>query len=156
MARNRERTPWLDATEMAAWLAFIETVGDLQYALDNDLKEAVAMSTGDYQVLVYLSESPERSMRMCDLAARLNLTPSGLTRRLDGLVREGSVRRRQSPDDRRVQLAELTADGYRRLVEAAPHHVESVRRRFIDRLTRAQLVSLAAAFTSIQKGLIEV
>ena len=51
---------------------------------------------GDYQVLVYLSEADDHAMRMCDLAARLQLSPSGLTRRLDGLVRGGLVERRPS------------------------------------------------------------
>ena len=144
---------WLNPTEMAAWRAFIETIGDLQYQLDADLKEATGLVAGDYQVLVYLSESPDRCLRMCDLASRLNLTPSGLTRRLDGLVKDGSVRRRPSPDDRRVQLAELTDDGYARLVDAAPHHVRSVRERFVDRLDDRQLNALASAFASIKKGL---
>lgn len=153
MAKKTSETPWLDETEMSAWLSFIETIGDLQYRLDVDLKDATGLSSGDYQVLVYLSESPDRSMRMCDLANRLNLTPSGLTRRLDGLVKDGSVRRRPSPDDRRVQLAELTAAGYRRLVDAAPYHVRSVRDRFIDRLTVEQLRALAASFSAIKEGL---
>ena len=155
MSRSDEKTNWLNKTEMSAWLAFIETIGDLQYSLESDLREAVDMSSGDYQVLVYLSESPDRRTRMCDLASRLNLTPSGLTRRLDGLVKDGSVTREVSTEDRRVQLAVLTTQGYRRLVAAAPHHVASVRKRFIDRLTTEQMKHLAAAFGSIRGGLSE-
>ncbi len=60
---------------------------------------------------MFLSEADGRAMRMCDLAARLQLSPSGLTRRLDGLVRAGVVERRPSETDRRVMLAVLTAEG---------------------------------------------
>ena len=155
MSRTDEKTNWLNKTEMAAWISFIETIGDLQYSLDSDLRESSDMTSGDYQVLVYLSESPDRRTRMCDLAAQLNLTPSGLTRRLDGLVKEGSVTREVSNEDRRVQLAVLTPQGYRKLVAAAPIHVASVRHRFIDRLTTEQMKHLAAAFTSIREGLSE-
>jgi DNA-binding MarR family transcriptional regulator len=155
MSRTDEKTNWLNKTEMAAWISFIETIGDLQYSLDSDLRESCDMTSGDYQVLVYLSESPDRRTRMCDLAARLNLTPSGLTRRLDGLVKEGSVTREVSTEDRRVQLAVLTPQGHRKLAAAAPLHVASVRHRFIDRLTTEQMKHLAAAFTSIREGLSE-
>lgn len=147
-------THWLDAIEMAAWRYFIETHGDLTTALESDLAPT-GFTLGDYQVLVYLSEAPDRSMRMCDLADILQLSPSGLTRRLDGLVRTGSVERRSSDVDRRVMLAVITSDGIRRLQEAAPIHVESVRRRFIDRLTRDELRCLASAFRKIQHGLAE-
>lgn len=153
MPRAEEKTQWLNKTEMAAWVSFIETIGDLQYSLDADLRESSDMSAGDYQVLVYLSEAPDRRLRMCDLASQLNLTPSGLTRRLDGLVKEGSVTREVSTEDRRVQLAVLTAQGYRKLVVAAPRHVASVRKRFIDRLTTEQMKHMAAAFESIREGL---
>ena len=74
---------------MAAWRTYAETVVDLNAALEADLAPH-GLTLGDYQVLVYLSEADDHAMRMCDLAARLQLSPSGLTRRLDGLVRPGS------------------------------------------------------------------
>lgn len=143
---------WLDPTEMAAWRAYVETVGALSTALDADLVPT-GLSLGDYQVLVYLSEATDRRTRMCDLAALLQLSPSGLTRRLDGLVSAGLVTREGSPHDRRVMLAVLTDDGMRALEAAAPVHVASVRRRMIDRLTPDQLRTLADAFTTIRAGL---
>ena len=73
---------------------------------------------------------------MCDLAGKLQLSPSGLTRRLDGLVKAGWVERTPSETDRRVMLAVLTPAGFDKLVEAAPVHVESVRRHMIDLLDR--------------------
>jgi DNA-binding MarR family transcriptional regulator len=145
-------TRWLDQREMAAWRSYVETNEDLIAALESDLTPA-GLTLGDYQVLVYLSEADSGSMRMCDLAARLQLSPSGLTRRLDGLVRAGCVRRRGSDADRRVMLAELTPEGVALLERTAPIHVDSVRRRVIDLLDAGELDALASVFTKIRAAL---
>src|SRR5262245_12616250 len=126
-----ERVEWLSPDEMLAWRSYVETNADLMAALERDLA-TTGLDLGDYQVLVFLSETPERALRMCDLAARLQLSPSGLTRRLDGLVRASLVARRPSDSDRRVMLAALTPKGLRALEASAPLHVASVRRRMID------------------------
>ncbi len=145
-------TQWLSAAEMRAWRAYIGTFSDLSAALEADLvREGVDL--GDYQVLVFLSEAPNRSMRMCDLAQHLALSPSGLTRRLDGLVKTGAVERQASHDDRRVMMAVLTDDGFATLERVAPHHVESVRRRIFDRLDADQVAALESIFTAIGTGL---
>lgn len=143
---------WLDDAQQAAWRAFIETVGDLTAALDADLM-ATGLNLGDYQVLVYLSEAEAGNMRMCDLADALRLSPSGLTRRLDGLVRDGLVERQGSPADRRVMLAVLTEAGWARLREVAPLHVASVRRRLFDHLDDDQVAAMASTFRAIAAGL---
>ena len=147
-----EATRWLTATEMGAWRGFVETYADLVTALETDLV-GTGLTLGDYQVLVYLSEANDHSMRMCDLAAMLQLSPSGLTRRLDGLVNAGLVARRGSEADRRVMLAQLTAMGMSRLEAAAPTHVESVRRRMIDLLDDDELRAMAGAFEKIRRHL---
>lgn len=147
-------TPWLDETEMDAWRAYVETFVDLGAALEADLA-VHGLTMGDYQVLVHLSESDDRSMRMCDLAALLQLSPSGLTRRLDGLVRGGLVERRTSSEDRRVMLAVLTDHGLRALKRAAPTHVRSVRHRVIDRVQRRDLAAMARIFQAVRTGLDE-
>lgn len=144
---------WLDATEMTAWRAFIETSHDVVAALDADLQQAFGMTLGDYEVLVFLSEAPGRQMRMCDLAARLHLSPSGLTRRLDGLVRDGFVARVPSDHDRRVLLAALTDSGMEHIETAAPFHVESVRQRLLDPLTRTQIEQLGEIFLAVRRRL---
>ena len=90
---------------------------------------------------------------MCDLAVRLQLSPSGLTRRLDGLVRSSLVERRGSDSDRRVMLAALTAKGLRMLEDSAPVHVASVRRRMIDLLDEHELEVIAGVFQKIRTGL---
>jgi DNA-binding MarR family transcriptional regulator len=153
MARATNTAPrWLDATEMAAWRTYVETSTDLAGALEVDLAPT-GLVPGDYQVLVHLSEADEHAIRMCDLAGMLQLSPSGLTRRLDGLVRAGWVERRPSDTDRRVMLAVLTAAGFDKLVEAAPLHVESVRRRMIDLITVDELRAIASAFGKIRAAL---
>lgn len=139
---------------MAAWRAFIETIGDLTNALEKDLADH-GLNMGDYQVLVYLSEAETRSMRMCDLADVLQLSPSGLTRRLDGLVKGGLVERQPSPLDGRVMMAVLTDSGHRVLAETAPAHVESVRRHIFDHLDTGQVDAMATIFRAIADGLVD-
>lgn len=143
---------WLDENEQRAWRAYVECVGDLFTAFENDLTE-FGLTMGDYQVLVYLSEADDQALRMCDLARRLQLSPSGLTRRLDGMVKAGWVRRQNSQFDRRVMLAELTDAGRTALDDAAPGHVASVRRHLIDRLDRHQVQVMAEIFTAVGDGL---
>jgi len=137
---------------MRAWRTFVETYGDLVAAIERDLTDH-GITLGDYQVLVYLSEAEERSMRMCDLADRLQLSPSGLTRRLDGLVSSGHVTREPSTQDRRVMMAQLTDTGFEALRAGAPSHVESVRRHIFDHLDDSQVDAMASIFAAIGAGL---
>lgn len=143
------RTKWLSPAEMKAWRGFIEVVGRLNIDLEADLTRH-RLTMGDYQVLVYLSESEDHRMRMCDLADMLNLTPSGMTRRLDGLVKHGLVSRERSEKDRRVMLGVLTDKGYEKLKSVAPEHVASVRERFIDRLSPRQIETIGEIFETLR------
>src|SRR5436309_7378642 len=96
---------------MRAWRALIGATTGLLATLDNELQAAHGLSLGDYEVLVHLSEAPHRALRMSDLALRLHLSPSGITRRVDGLVRAGLVERRRCPTDGRGSNAVLTDEG---------------------------------------------
>lgn len=145
----RPVTRWLDPDEMRAWRAFVDAQAAVTAGTEADLMAAHGLSAGEYGVLVTLSESPDDGARMCDLAAALHLSPSGLTRRIDAMVRSGLVRREPSPEDRRVMRAVLTPEGRERLERAAPDHVASVRRHFVDRLSSAQLGALADALRAI-------
>jgi DNA-binding MarR family transcriptional regulator len=145
------RPQWLDDEEMRAWRGLIEVFGDLRAALEGDLVAGFGIDGGDYEVLVNLSEAPDQRLRMCDLAARLHLSPSGLTRRLDGLVSAGYVARQPSSADRRVSLAVLTEQGRATLEAAAPVHVEGVRRHFVDHLSRTQVRQLGSAFDALRR-----
>jgi DNA-binding MarR family transcriptional regulator len=143
---------WLGDDEMAAWRSFVEAHDDLISAIEGDLAPS-GLTLGDYQVLVYLTEAQEQRMRMCDLADMLQLSPSGLTRRLDGLVKAGWVERRSSDADRRVMLAGLTDAGRDQLAAAAPGHVASVRARMIDVLDADDHAAIARAFQKIRAAL---
>lgn len=142
----------LSDVEMAAWRTFIETHNDLINALESDLA-AIGLTLGDYQVLVTLSEADNKAMRMCDLANVLQLTPSGATRRLDGLVKAGWVERRNSEADRRVMLAMLTPAGWDKLHTAFVPHVRSVRTHLVDLLDPSELQALAAIFAKVRAHL---
>jgi DNA-binding MarR family transcriptional regulator len=145
-------TTWLSASEMRAWRNFIESVSTMTAALESDLVP-FGLTMGDYEVLVRLSEAEGQRLRMCDLANALQLSPSGLTRRLDGLVTAGLVERVASPSDRRVMFAALTPAGDARLAEAAPDHVASVRNRFLKGLTKAQVRALGDIFEIVRANL---
>jgi DNA-binding MarR family transcriptional regulator len=145
-------TTWLSASEMRAWRNFIEAVNTMVPALERDLLP-FGLTMGDYEVLVRLSEADDQQMRMCDLAIVLQLSPSGLTRRLDGLVSTGLVERVASPADRRVMFAALTDAGQAKLAEAAPDHVASVRDRFFKGLTRDQIRVIGEVFATVRANL---
>ena len=145
-------TRWLNETEMLAWRSFITTSGDLIRTIENDL-EPFGLDFGDYQLLVMLSEAPGHRLRMCDLADTLRLSRSGLTRRMQGVVKAKLVVRTQNKEDARSANAQLTPKGMALLKRAAPHHVESVRRQMIDLLTEPEARAIGSAFTKIAKHL---
>jgi len=147
-------TKWLNPAEMAAWRTYIETSGDLLRAIEKDLAP-FGLDRGDYQLLAMLSEAPDQRLRMCDLADSLRLTRSGLTRRMDGVLKKKLVARIQSEEDGRAAYASLTSKGFELLKQVAPEHLESVRRLMIDLLSPAEIKAIATAFGKISKNLAE-
>ena len=140
---------WLSESEMDAWRTLVTVSTGLMATLDNELQAEHRMSLGDYEVLVHLSEAPDHAIRMSELATRLHLSPSGMTRRIDGLVRNCLVERRPCPSDRRGSNAVLTDRGLEVLRAAAPTHVRGVRAHFVDRLDAGQLAGLVSALSAI-------
>lgn len=140
---------WLDELEEHAWRGLLDCHTRLVDRLDADLQASQGLALADYEVLVILSEAPDHRIRMRELAGRLNLSPSGATRRVDGLVAAGLAERVPCVDDRRGSYATLTDAGERRLRSAAPDHVRHVRRHFLDHVDRQQLAMLAAAFDAV-------
>lgn len=141
-------TDWLSESEQHSWRNFIMTVHDLMAALEADLGPH-GLTMGDYEVLVWLSEAEQNRMRMCDLAGALQLSPSGLTRRLDGMVKNGWVERASCESDRRVMWAHLTASGLAKMKAVAPDHVASVRHHVLDPLGPDGVVQLGEIFGRI-------
>ena len=145
-------TQWLSPAEMAAWRTYIETTGDLMRAIEKDLAP-FGLDRGDYQLLAMLSEAPDQRLRLCDLADSLRLTRSGLTRRMEGVLKKKLVARIQSEEDGRVAFAHITPKGFDLLKTAAPKHLESVRRLMVDLLTPTEIKAVASAFGKISANL---
>jgi DNA-binding MarR family transcriptional regulator len=110
----------------------------------SDLLERHGLTLNDYEVLLHLAHAPGRRLRRIDLAERILLTPSGITRLLAGLERIGYVDRAACEGDARVIYAVLTDAGYGKLREAAPTHIDGIRSLFGERFSEAELESLAA------------
>ena len=106
-----------------------------------------------YEILVVLSDSPQRTLRMSELARLTRSSPSRLSHAVARLEAKGWVHRRDCPQDKRGQLAELSAEGFEALEEAAPGHVETVRQHLFDVLTPAQVHQLHAISEAIASGL---
>ena len=140
---------WLTEPEMLAWRGLVRSTTGLLAVLDNELQAEHGLTLGDYEVLVHLSEGPDQAVRMSELADRLHLSPSGITRRIDGLVKSGLVERRPCSNDRRGSNAVLTPLGLKTLRTAAPTHVRGVRQYFVDRLSANELGQLASALSAI-------
>lgn len=135
--------------ELDAWQALLHAHHQVTTALDAELRAEHDLTFGDYDVLVRLARAPERSLRMTELARRVMISPSGLTRVVDGLVKEGLVARQRNAKDARVVFAQLTEQGLARVRKAAQTHLRGIRQHFTGRLTAAQLRNVAAALQVI-------
>jgi DNA-binding MarR family transcriptional regulator len=134
---------WLSADEQVIWRNFITACGSLLAAVDGQLQRDSGMPLAYYEILVRLSESPSRSLRMTQLAEASSSSKSRVSHAVARLEERGWVRRTDCPTDRRGQIAELTDEGFAALSAAAPGHVEQVRRSLFDPLSAEQLRQLA-------------
>ena len=152
----RNATPalsrWLNPAEMKAWRRYIVASRRLLDALDIDLSRH-DLSMPDYEILAQLSDAPERRMRMSELADVAMLSRSRLSHRMKVMEKAGWVKREACPADKRGYFAVMTTKGWKAIVAAAPDHVESVRHRFIDHLSKADQVALAGIFEKVEKAL---
>jgi DNA-binding MarR family transcriptional regulator len=142
-------TTKLTDTELRAWQALLHAHHDVTDRLDTDLRDQHGLTFSQYDVLLRLARAPNRSLRMSDLAERVLLSPSGLTRLVDRLVDDGLVSRDTSPEDARVTLARLTARGQERLRQAARTHLQGIREHFTGRLSKTQLRNVSSALETI-------
>ena len=125
---------WLSDEQQAAWRPFVALLLRLPAALDAELQKDAGITQFDYLVLSALSETPGRTLRMSELAATANSSMSRLSHVVSRLEAKGWVRRERSADDGRGSVAVLTAQGRRKIEEAAPGHVAEVRRLVFDGL----------------------
>jgi DNA-binding MarR family transcriptional regulator len=147
---------WLDDTEMRAWRGLIALSRLLVEQLGRELNRDAGMSIADYEVLVQLSESEGRRLRMRELAAMSLVSRSRLSHQMGRLEEAGWVRRESCPSDRRGAFAVLTDAGLAALEAAAPGHLEGVRRHVFDHLDAGGVAQLAAITTKLADELNKV
>jgi DNA-binding MarR family transcriptional regulator len=134
----------LDGAALDAWRSYLKSHASILRVLDADLIAQHDMTSRDYEVLLYLSQAPERKLPMSALAESTMLTRSGITRLIDGLVANDLIERISCPNDARVSYAHLTDAGYDKLREAGCTHVASIRRLFLEHFSPGEIEQLAA------------
>ena len=144
---------WLEPRQQRIWRTYLTGTTLLSERLDRDLREAHDLSLPEYEVLVRLSESPDRRLRMAELATSLHHSRSRITHTVARLEREGLVRRASCATDRRGVLAELTDGGYARLVESAPTHVGGVRDHLVDVADAEDFAAVGRVFSAVAETL---
>jgi DNA-binding MarR family transcriptional regulator len=135
----------LRETELRAWQALLHAHHEVTSRLEEELKTEFGLSMADYDVLLRLARAGDVGLRMTQLAERVLMSPSGLTRVIDRLVSKGLVRRERMKDDARAMLVRLTERGRKRLRRAAATHLRGIRQHFTGRLKDWQLRQVAAA-----------
>jgi DNA-binding MarR family transcriptional regulator len=124
------------------WRSFLRAHAATVRELERELAAEAGMPLGWYDVLLQLVEAPQRRLRMAELADRVLLSRSGLTRLVDRLQAEGLVRREPSKDDARGTYTVLTDAGFQRLRRAAPVHLDGVARHWLSHFTDDELHQL--------------
>lgn len=125
-----------------AWVCLLRGHAVVKRTVAAQLQSGHGLSVNDYEALLLLSKAGPKGMRRVDMAERLQLTASGVTRLLEGLERQGLVRKSLCEVDGRVTYAVLTEAGRRKLYKASRSHGAAVQALFEERYTGAELVTL--------------
>ncbi|TDD24870.1 MarR family transcriptional regulator [Actinomadura sp. KC06] len=144
---------WLDAAQQRDWRAYVDGSVRLTEIMDRDLKSRHGLSVSEYEILVRLSEAPERQLRMAELAENASQSRSRLSHTCSRLESKGLVKRDSCPNDKRGVYAQLTEQGFAALERAARDHVETVRTYFIDVIEPQDLEAVGRAFALVLKRL---
>jgi len=139
----------LRGEQLRPWRLFLRAHSVLTRQLEAELLAEHDLPLASYDVLVQLAEAPGRRLRMTDLAERVLLSRSGLTRLVDRLEREGMVERVACPSDARGTFTVLTPAGLARLRDAAPTHLRGVSEHVLSRLEATELEALAAVLAKL-------
>ena len=134
----------VSGVELRAWSNFLRAHAAIRRELDRELVTEHGLTISDFEVLYRLSKAPNRMLRRVDLAQNVLLTPSGITRLLDGLESCGLVKKEACKSDARVVYAKLTDKGQKRLDAASKDHLASVRDLFRERFSEDELEMLAS------------
>lgn len=136
--------PWLDALEQRAWRGFLDVHALLRARLHRELQASSGLSLADYDVLVHLTDVPECRLRAFELGEGLQWEKSRVSKQVARMARRGLVVKEDCPEDRRGAYVTLTAEGRRAIEDAAPAHVALVRRLVFEKLSPAEVSSLAS------------
>lgn len=136
-------------SRIAAWQSLLAAHGRVVARLDADLVSSCDMSLAEYEVLLHLGDVEDGRLRMNELADRARLSPSGLTRRFDTLVRRGWVERERCDDDRRGVNAVLTDLGRQHLEQARPVHDRGVQEYLFSHLDADDVACMRKAMTTV-------
>ena len=134
---------WAPAQNLEAWVSFLRAHAALTRELSADLQREHGLTINDYEVLLHLSRADGERLRRVDLAERVLLTASGITRLLDGLERSGFVCRETCPGDARVSYAKLTDEGREKLRCAGDTHLRGIDELFNARYSDEERETLA-------------
>ena len=129
--------------QLDAWVAFLRAHAAITRELSAQLQREHGLTLNDYEVLLHLSHADGGRMRRVDLAERVVLTASGITRLLEGLERSGYVCKETCASDARVSYAKLTDDGEAKLRAAAQTHLRGIDEQFLSRYSEPELATLA-------------
>lgn len=152
-ANEHPEARWLDPEEHQAWFALVSLLARLDQSLDAQLRRDAGVSHFEYTVLAALSEAPERTLRLSDLAFVAEGSLSRLSNVITRLEKRHWVRRYPDPQDGRYTLATLTEEGWDKVVASAPGHVAEVRRLVFDPLSRSQVGQLTAIARRIVRAI---
>jgi DNA-binding MarR family transcriptional regulator len=145
---------WLDAAQQHSWRALVIGTTLLMDRLDDDLRRGFNISLTEYEILVRLSERPQRSIRMAQLADALAHSRSRVTHTIDRMEKAGYVVRGSTPEDGRGIVATMTDKGLELLAEAAPLHVEGVRSYLVDVADKADFAAVGRVMDAVSDQLI--
>lgn len=146
-------TRWLDSEELAAWVPLAAALETLPGLLDTQLRRDSGLPHFDYRVLSLLSETEGHAMRLSALGRLTHATLARLSHVIDRLEARGYLERSACPQDKRATMAQLTDTGMAKVEEAAPGHVEAVRRYVLDALRPEQVQQMREIFESMMPHL---
>ncbi len=135
--------------KLRAWRAFLHAHVAVMHELESQLVSRRGMTLAEYDALVQLAGAPGAHLRMGDLAERVLLSRSGLTRLVDRLAAQGLVRREHCGSDARGSYAALTREGVRQLREAMPVHMAGIAELFMDVVDDADAEAIERAMTAV-------
>ena len=147
-------TRWLDAEQQASWRAFIVGSTLLMDTLDRELRLAHDISLAEYEILVRLSESPDRTLRMAKIAESMRHSRSRVTHTVSRMEKDGLIRRVAATDDKRGVDAMMTEKGWELLKAAAHTHVTGVREHFVELAGEADFAALGRVMNAVSDQLV--